>query len=78
MAIGAYVLIEAEPGRTGDIAGALSKLEGVKQVHVITGPYDLIVYFERPDVGQITHAVTDFIQKIAGVRKTMTCIATAP
>ncbi len=50
----AYVLIEAEPSRVQDLIRELPhmKLEGsvIKQVHAVTGRYDLIAFVESPDL----------------------------
>ena len=50
----AYVLIEAEPSRVPDLIRELPNmvLEGsvIKQVHAVTGRYDLIAFVESPDL----------------------------
>ncbi|GAH64291.1 unnamed protein product, partial [marine sediment metagenome] len=38
----AFVLIEIAVGRNKEIVAALSQLEGVKSVDIVTGPYDII------------------------------------
>jgi uncharacterized protein with GYD domain len=52
--INAYVLIEAEPSRVQDLIRELPhlQLEGsvIKQVHAVTGRYDLIAFVESPDL----------------------------
>ena len=52
--IAAYVLIEAEPSRVQDLRHELPnmELEGsvIRQVHAVTGRYDLICYVESPDL----------------------------
>jgi hypothetical protein len=53
----AYVLIEAEPTRVQDLIKELPgiELEGsvIKQVHAVTGRYDLIAFVESPDLPQL-------------------------
>lgn len=50
----AYVLIEAEPSRVQDLIQELRdmKLDDsvIKQVHAVTGRYDLIAFVESPDL----------------------------
>jgi len=50
----AYVLIEVEPIRVQDLIKELPnmELEGsvIKQVHAVTGRYDLIAFVESPDL----------------------------
>jgi len=52
--IHAYVLIEAEPTRVQDLIQELPgmQLDGsiIKQVHAVTGRYDLIAFIESPDL----------------------------
>jgi hypothetical protein len=53
----AYVLIEAEPTRVQDLIKELPgiELEGsiIRQVHAVTGRYDLIAFVESPDLRQL-------------------------
>jgi uncharacterized protein with GYD domain len=55
--IQAYVLIEAEPTRVQDLVKELAhmELEGsvIKQVHAVTGRYDLIAFVESPNLHQL-------------------------
>jgi uncharacterized protein with GYD domain len=52
--IQAYVLIEAEPARVQDLMKELPgiELEGsvIKQIHAVTGRFDLIAFVESPDL----------------------------
>ena len=52
--IHAYVLIEAEPTRVQELIQELPgmELEGsvIKQVHAVTGRYDLIAFVESPNL----------------------------
>ena len=52
--IRAYVLIEAEPTRVQDLMKELPvmELEGsvIKQIHAVTGRFDLIALVESPDL----------------------------
>lgn len=52
--IQAYVLIEAEPTRVQDLMKELPglELEGsvIRQIHAVTGRFDLIALVESPDL----------------------------
>ena len=52
--IRAYVLIEAEPTRVQDLMQELPNMEldgsVIKQVHAVTGRYDIIAFVESPDL----------------------------
>jgi uncharacterized protein with GYD domain len=55
--IHAYVLIEAEPSRVQDLIKELPNMElagsVIKQVHAVTGRYDLIAFVESPDLASL-------------------------
>ena len=75
MATKAFVLIESSVGKTKDVLAAVAKLPGVKSVDGVTGPYDIIVVLEGKDLTTIGEVVTSKIHPIAGVTRTVTCLA---
>jgi DNA-binding Lrp family transcriptional regulator len=52
--IQAFVFIEAEPSRVQELVEELAGMElassVIKQVHAVTGRYDLIALIESPDI----------------------------
>lgn len=52
--IHAYVLIEAEPTRVQELVEELRDMEldgsVIRQVHAVTGRYDLIAFVDSPDL----------------------------
>ncbi len=75
MATRAYILIEASVGKTRDVVAALKTLEGVRSVDPVTGPYDVILTVEGKDLNTVGELVTGKIHPIAGVTRTVTCLA---
>ena len=75
MAAKAFVLIETAVGKNKDVVAALKQLEGVKSVDIVTGPYDIIVIIERETLNDIGDLVTGKIHPIAGISRTVTCLA---
>ncbi len=71
----AFVLVEVAVGRTREVAAALEKLPGVKSVDLVTGPYDIIVTVEGKTLNEIGDLVTSKIHPIAGISRTVTCLA---
>ena len=71
----AFVLIETAVGRAKEVAAALGKLEGVKSVDTVTGPYDIIVIAEAETLNDIGDLVTGKIHPISGISRTVTCLA---
>ena len=71
----AFVLIETAVGRTKEVAGVLRQLNGVKSVDPVTGPYDVIAVIELGGLTEIGDLVTSKIHPIAGISRTVTCLA---
>ena len=78
MAAKAFVLIETKPGKNKEVATALEQLKGVKSVDVVTGPYDIIAIIEGESLNDIGDLVTGKIHPIAGISRTVTCLALRP
>jgi len=75
MAAKAYVLIETAVGSTKEVASAIERLEGVQAVDPVTGPYDIIAIVEGESLNNIGDLVTGKIHPIAGISRTVTCLA---
>jgi len=70
-----YILIQAELGMSSSVAAALSKIDGVKMAHPVTGVYDVIAFVEVSDLAKLSSLVLKEIQTIKGVQRTHTAIA---
>ena len=75
MATRAYLLVETAVGKTRDVAGTLQGLEGIESVDVVTGPYDIIAVVSADDMAVVGNLVTGNIHTVAGVVRTVTCVA---
>ena len=75
MSAKAFVLIETMVGRTREVVASIKQLERVKSVDTVTGPYDIIVVIEAKDLNEIGDLVTGKIHPIAGISRTVTCLA---
>jgi len=73
-----YILMELSPGMAKRAADAISKIEGVKMVHAVTGPFDVIAFAEVPDLASLSGLVLEKIQSIEGVKKTQTAVVVTP
>jgi len=71
----AYILIETVVGRTKEVVAGLSDLGGVQSVDTVTGPYDVIAIIEAETLNEIGDIVTQKIHPIAGISRTVTCLA---
>ena len=70
----AYILVTAAIGKIRQASKELERLRGVKSVHAVTGPYDIIVVVEAKDLGTLTSTVVEGIHKIKGIVDTNTAI----
>ncbi len=72
MAVKAYILIEADPGSSREVAARAQKIEGVKSVAVVTGPHDVIAVVETTDAKALGDLLITKLQKIEGIVTTIT------
>jgi len=70
----AYILIEALPGKGIDLVNIAKEIKGVKTVHLVTGPYDVILFVEAPDLKALGELIVKKIQSTGFVARTLTCI----
>jgi DNA-binding Lrp family transcriptional regulator len=70
----AYILITAAIGKVKKVAREIKKLENIKSVRVVTGPYDLIVLAKAKDLPTLTNIVIEGVHRIDGVVDTNTAI----
>ena len=75
MATKAYLLVETAVGKTRDVASTLRDLSGIETVDVVTGPYDIIAVISGDDMSVVGNLVTEKIHTVAGVVRTVTCVA---
>ena len=73
-----YILVELAPGTAKKAAEDISKIEGVKTAHAVTGPFDVIAYAEVPDLTTLSDLVLAKIQNVKGVQKTQTAVVVTP
>ncbi len=70
------VLVNVETGREREVAERILAVPGVREVHLVTGPYDLIVYLEASSTSEIFKIVTEGIRSLRAVKATQTLITT--
>lgn len=72
----AYILITAAPGKDKEVVNTVSKTGGVKEAHLVTGPYDIIAVVEVPDMKALDEIVWSKVRKIDGVSESLTSVVT--
>ena len=71
----AFVLVKCELGRLEEVANALMEIEGVSEVHSITGEHDLLVKLYADDYDAFGDLITNQLQRVPGLRETVTMLA---
>ena len=71
----AYVLIEAQVGKTKQVVEAIRKLQGVVSVDAVTGPYDAIAIIQGQTLNDIGELIVSKVHPVAGISRTVTCVA---
>ena len=75
MSAKAFVLIEAEAGKSLKVAAALKGIEGVTTANQVTGPYDVIAVIDRDNLEEIGSVIAEKIQSIPGISRTVSCFS---
>jgi len=71
----AFVLVKCDLGKVSQVANQMIELEGVSEIHSVTGPYDLLVKLYAKTYEDFGNLVPDVLQKVGGVRETETLLA---
>lgn len=73
--VAALVLIKAETDKVGDLAQALTDIEGVQEVFSVAGRWDLVAIVRVRDNEDLATVVTERIRKLPGIAGSETMIA---
>ena len=68
----AYVLMSCEIGTEHDLLLQLKKIEGVKDVTITYGDYDLVVETETENESKMNELISEKIRKLEKIRSTVT------
>jgi DNA-binding Lrp family transcriptional regulator len=71
----AFVLVKCQLGQIETVANELMEIEGVSEVHSITGPWDLLAKLYAPDYEAFAELIPGRVQKLAGIANTETLLA---
>jgi DNA-binding Lrp family transcriptional regulator len=71
----AFVLVKCELGRVQEVARAIIELDGVSEVHSVTGEHDLLVKLYADDYEAFGELITSRLQRVPGLRETVTMLA---
>lgn len=69
----AYILVQTEVGMADQVSEAVSSIEGVVRVDIVTGPYDVVALTEAASGEHLRTLVVSRVQRVAGITRTLTC-----
>jgi len=70
----AYVLINTDMGYEGEVLKQLKEMQGVKEVYLVYGVYDIIAKIEAESMEQVKEIITWKIRRLEKVRSTLSMI----
>jgi DNA-binding Lrp family transcriptional regulator len=68
----AIILIKSNPGVDREVAGQVKKIEGVKNVYLAAGRFDIVAEVQTPDDASMLSVTYDKIRVIGGIKDTHT------
>jgi len=71
--VSAYILIQTEVGKAGQVTGKIRDIEGVVTVDPVTGPYDVVARAEAVDLDVLAKGTVMPMQELEGITRTLTC-----
>lgn len=74
MSVNAYILITANSKATKNALKILRASNFIKSADIITGPFDIIATAQADNIDALGQLVTDEIQSIDGIERTISCI----
>ena len=70
----AFVFITVDMGHMAPVAKKLKNIEGVKEVHMLYGSYDIVAKINADTMDKLKELVTQHVRRIDDVRTTLTMI----
>ncbi len=69
-----FMMLKTDPGTLATVADRITELESFSEAFSISGEYDLLVKLYVDNFDDLSHLVTEQIQKIPHVRETFTLL----
>jgi len=76
--LSSYVLINCDLGTEDDVISELKTIEGIKEIFIAFGAYDILVKAEAENIETLRDTIITWkIRKIPGIRTTLTLMTIA-
>ncbi|HYY80846.1 MAG TPA: Lrp/AsnC ligand binding domain-containing protein [Actinomycetes bacterium] len=73
LVVSAFILIQTEVGKAGQVAREIIGIKGIQQAEPVTGPYDVIVRAEARNIDELGKLVVARVQAVEGITRTLSC-----
>ena len=70
-----FVLIKVNAGNLEPVFRELRQVTGIKEVHSVTGTYDILAIIEGDDIAKLLSRVVREVREVEGIVSTETLIA---
>ncbi len=70
-----FLLVETEVGRLEEVVRRLHAVPYVVEVEAVTGPFDIIVKVQAPQINLALDTVVQRIRRIPGIKATETLVS---
>jgi DNA-binding Lrp family transcriptional regulator len=71
--VSAYILIQTEVGKAGQVTEQIRGIEGIESVDPVTGPYDVVARAQAEDLDLLAKGTVLPMQELDGITRTLTC-----
>ena len=68
----AIILITSDPGKDREVAGKIKEIQGVENVYLAAGRYEVVAEVQTPDDASMLSLAYDKVRIISGIRDTHT------
>jgi DNA-binding Lrp family transcriptional regulator len=69
-----FIMLKVDPGTLAEVADHIADEESFSEAYSISGEYDLLVKLYVENFDDLSHLVTEKIQKIPHIRETFTIL----
>jgi DNA-binding Lrp family transcriptional regulator len=69
----AWVLSHTVVGRAGEVAAAVTAIDGVELAEVTAGPFDIVARVHARSLDELGMLIVSRVQAVPGTMRTLTC-----
>lgn len=69
-----FIMMKTDPGTLAEVADRVTELQSFSEAYSISGEYDLLVKLYVENFDDLSHLVTEQVQKIPHVKETFTIL----